>query len=73
MTMKRFSLDYRQLMSGFINFLPDDVILSRMHDRLMLDIDGYVCGVEISGEYAGQSVICSDSYELYEEVSYEAA
>ena len=31
-----FSLDYRQLMSGFINFLPDDVILSRMHDRLML-------------------------------------
>lgn len=68
-----FSLDYRQLMSGFINFLPDDVILSRMHDRLMLDMDGYVCGVEISGEYAGQSVICSDSYELYEEVSYEAA
>lgn len=68
-----FSLDYRQLMSGFINFLPDDVILTRMHDRLMLDLDGYVCGVEISNDHLGGTMVYSDSYELYEEVTYDAA
>ena len=66
-----FSLDYKELMSGFINYVPDSLLLERMHHCLMLDMGGYVCGVEVTNEYLGRTSAYDASYELYEEVAYE--
>ncbi len=68
-----FALDYRDMLCIFMNYVPDSFLLTRMHDVLSRDLEGYVCGVSVSAEFRGKDYSYDSSYELYQEVSYEAA
>ena len=59
-------LGYRDILSAYLFYVPDDLLLSRMLEVLSEDYPGYVTGITLESEALGHTFTHEGSYELYE-------
>ena len=59
-------LDYRNFLTVFMNYIPDQLILDRMLVIFDRDFPDYLTGIVTETDFRGVSISYEGSYELYE-------
>ena len=59
-------MDYRDFLTVFMNFVPDDLLLSRMLVIFERDFPDYAVGIDVETDYGGSTISYEARYELYE-------
>ena len=58
-------MDYRDFLTVFMNYVPDDLLLSRMLVIFERDFPDYVVGTDVETDYGGSTITYEARYELY--------
>ncbi len=64
--MDILNLDYRDFLTVFMCFVPDDLLTERMLVILDRDFPDYVTGIDVETDYGGSTLSYETRYELYE-------
>ena len=64
--IETLNLDYRDFLTVFMNFVPDDLLLSRMLVIIERDFPDYIVGMSVETDYGGNTIAYEACYELYE-------
>ena len=64
--IEALTLDYRDFLTVFMNYVPDDLLLSRMLVIFERDFPDYVVGTDVEIDYGGSTITYEARYELYE-------
>lgn len=65
------NVGYRELISMYMNIVPDSILLTRMNNVLRRDFAGYVCGICAGTTCNGVEITYSRTYDIYENEIYE--
>ena len=57
---------YREILYFYLNFIPDNTLLERMHTVIGRDFEGYVCGITLETTYKGEIISFERGYAMYE-------
>ena len=60
------NLDYRDFLTLFMNYVPDDLLLTRMVTVLNRDFPDYVIGIDAQCDYCGSTLCYEGRYEYYQ-------
>ena len=64
--MDILNLDYRDFLTVFMCFVPDDLLTERMLVIFDRDFPDYVTGIDVETDYGGSTLSYEARYELYE-------
>ncbi len=65
------TIGYRDILSIYMNLVPDSLMLSRMSEILERDFPGYVCGISVGTAHDNEETIYSRTYCIYGVETYE--
>ena len=65
------TIGYRDILSIYMNLVPDSLLLSRMNEILTRDFPGYVCGISVGTGFNDVEITYSRTYCIYGVETYE--